>query len=46
MKKRTKRIVLPIYLLLFSLLLFGHTQSDRASNESPETTMLSLIEKK
>lgn len=46
MKKRAKRIVLPIYLLLFSLLLFGHTQSDRASNESPETTMLSLIEKK
>jgi hypothetical protein len=44
MKKRAKWIVLPIYLLLFSLLFFGHTETDRASNEDPETTILSLIE--
>lgn len=46
MRKRMKWIVLPVYLLLFSLLFFGHTQSDRASNKDPEAHILSLIEGK
>ncbi|MBE3569461.1 MAG: hypothetical protein IMW92_04855 [Bacillales bacterium] len=46
MKRRAKWIVLPIYLLLFSFLFFGHTESDRASDEDPETMILSLIEER